>query len=76
MTWIRIGDVAPDFLSSPFWKQRSQCGCCEGKRVVPDIDGNDRPCSRCRPDEFNRWSERRRHRIEQEPAPARRGDTR
>lgn len=32
------------------------CGCCHGRRSVPDIDGNPRPCSRCRSEEFNRWS--------------------
>lgn len=32
------------------------CGCCKGRGRVADIEGNPRPCSRCRPhDEFDAW---------------------
>lgn len=36
------------------------CLACDRSGVVPDIDGKDRPCSRCRADDFNAWAEERR----------------
>jgi hypothetical protein len=34
----------------------SVCTCCNGRRVVPDINGQPRPCSRCRAEDFSKWS--------------------
>lgn len=31
------------------------CTACNDKGVVPDAEGNSRPCSRCRTDEFSKW---------------------
>lgn len=34
------------------------CGCCKSRGKVLDIEGNPRPCSRCRPsEEFGAWYE-------------------
>lgn len=37
-----------------------RCTCCRDRRVVADIEGNDRPCSRCASDAFNSWADARR----------------
>lgn len=31
------------------------CTCCNDRRVVRAADGQPRPCSRCRCDEFSEW---------------------
>lgn len=36
------------------------CRCCHGRGVVVDIEGVERPCSRCRCDDFSTWADARR----------------
>ena len=37
----------------------TKCRCCNDKGTVADVNGDERPCSRCRAEEFIRWSNER-----------------
>lgn len=41
-----------------------KCLCCDDTKVVEDIDGKMRPCSRCQNSAFSAWSLARRPRPE------------